>query len=144
MERRRAGRPEPVEDAGDDEFTMVREPEAGLPEYFGAHLAFVLRIAGGIGVVLVVIGSVIAVVTQRNLPTTTIQFETLPGSLLTLDPGAILTLGIMMFVAGPVFGVGYLALAFLRIHDRLYALISAVVLLILMSSILITLEFRGA
>jgi uncharacterized membrane protein len=143
MERRREGQPDPAEVAGTRERTEVREAEAEEPVYIGAHLAVVLRIAAGIGVVLVVIGTAIAALTQGRLPTATVHISTLPGLLVRLDPDAILTLGIMMFVAAPAFGLAYLAQAFLRTSDRLYALVAAVVLLILVSSVLITLGLRG-
>lgn len=143
MEPRRAGQPSPVEDAGEAERANVPEAEAEEPGFISDHLAVALRVAGGLGVALVLIGTVIAVITEGRLPTATVQIGTLPGSLLRFQPDAILTLGIMMFVAAPVFGLGYLAQAFLRIHDRLYALIAAVVLLILVSSILITLGLQG-
>ncbi len=143
MERGRAGEPEPVEDFGEVEPALVQEAEAEEPGFIGAHLAIILRLAAGIGVVLVIIGTIVAVITQGRLPTVTVDIGSLPGSLLRLDPDAILTLGIMMFVAAPAFGVAYLVQAFLRIHDRLYAAIAAVVLLILVSSVLITLGLRG-
>lgn len=143
IEREREAQPGSVEDHGELESSVVQEAMPEEPGFIGAHLALVLRAAGGLGVALVVIGTVIALITQGHLPTTTVRFETLPGSLLRLDPDAILTLGIMMFVAAPAFGLAYLAQAFLRIHDRLYALIAVVVLLILASSVLITLGLRG-
>jgi uncharacterized membrane protein len=143
MEPGRAEEPEPVEDFGEAEPALVQEAEVEEPGFIGAHLAVVLRVAGGIGVALVIIGTVLAVTTQGRLPTVTVDIGSLPESLLRLDPDAILTLGIMMFVAAPAFGVAYLVQAFLRIHDRLYAAIAAVVLLILVSSVLITLGLRG-
>ncbi len=142
-ERGRAEEPEPVEDFGEVEPALVHEAGVEEPGFIGAHLAVVLRLAAAIGVVLVIIGTVVAVITQGRLPTVTVRIGTLPEALLRLQPDAILTLGIMMFVAAPAFGLAYLAQAFLRIHDRLYALIAAVVLLILVSSVLITLGLRG-
>ncbi len=143
MERRRAGKPGPVLDTGEAERAIIQEAEAEEPGFIVERLALVLRVAGGLGVALVIIGTVIAVITAGRLPTATVQIGTLPGSLLRFNPDAILTTGIMMFVAAPAFGLGYLVQAFLRTRDRLYALIAAVLLLILISSILITLGLRG-
>src|SRR5687767_1603051 len=143
MERRQAGKPGPVLDAGEAERAIIQEAEAEEPGFIVERLALVLRVAGGLCVTLVIIGTVVAVITAGRLPTATVQISTLPGSLLRFNPDAILTTGIMMFVAAPAFGLGYLVQAFLRTRDRLYALIAAVLLLILISSILITLGLRG-
>ena len=144
MERRRKGQPDPVEAAGTRERAGVRDAEAEEPGFIGAHLAIVLRVAARIGVALVAMGTVISAITQGRLPMATVHIRTLPGLLVRLDPDAILTLGIMMFVAAPAFGLAYLAQAFLRTSDRLYALVAVAVLLILVSSILIALGLRGS
>lgn len=142
MERRREDEPGPVDAAGARERAVVQEAEAEEPGFIGAHLAIVLRVAAGLGVVLVLIGTVIVAITQGRLPTATVPMGMLPGSLLRLEPDAILTLGIILFVATPALGLAYLTQAFLRTSDRLYALIAAAVLLILISSMLITLGLR--
>lgn len=143
MKRRRVRQTRPANEAGEAQSCIVQEAEAEEPGVIGARLTLVLRLAGGLAVALVIIGTVIAVITQGKLPTATVPIGSLPSSLLRFQPEAILTLGIMLFAAAPVFGLGYLAQAFFRLHDRLYALIAAVVLLILLSSILLTLGLQG-
>jgi uncharacterized membrane protein len=120
-----------------------QEAEDEEPPTLGHDLGKVLEVTAGLGMILIIAGSIIAVVTLGRLPTMTVPIGALPTFVLRLDPVGILTLGLLLLIAGPAIGLVYLIPAFLRTPDRLYALVALLVLMILVGSIFVTTALRG-
>ena len=99
------------------------------------HLASVLRGLLVAGLAVVVIGTVVALMRSGELPTMVSHFRDLPGQLAGFDTGAVLSLGVLVFLFAPMLMLVYLVSAFLRAGDRLYTLIAGTVLVILLGSI---------
>ena len=107
------------------------------------HLATVLRILMYTGLAIIILGTVLGLVRDGRLPTPVVSFGDLPGQLAGFETGAILSLGVLIFLFSPTVSLAYLTVSFLRARDRLYTLIAGAVLLILIGSIVVA-WFSGA
>ena len=121
-----------------DESTAAPIGEATIE----ALLARIFRVILGSGLVLVVIGSLLEIASEGRLPEQTVPAGDVPRLLLEGDGDALLTLGILVFLAGPVLGVLALAISYLRSGDRRSGLLALLVLVIVGSVPLIRL-LRG-
>ena len=107
-----------------------------------ALLARIFRVMLGLGLVLVVVGSLLEIASDGRLPERTVPAGALPHLVLAGDGDALLTLGILVFLTGPVLGVLALAVSYLRSGDRRSGLLALLVLVIVGSVPLIRL-LRG-
>ncbi len=121
-----------------EEPTVTPAGEAAIE----ALLARVFRAMLGLGLVLVVAGSLLEIASDGRLPEQTVPAGDVPRLLLEGDGDALLTLGILVFLAGPVLGVLALAVSYLRSGDRRSGLLALLVLIIVGSVPLIRL-LRG-
>jgi len=98
------------------------------------RVARIFQVFLGLGLALVVLGSAITIAGTGGLPEETIPATELPGRLLEGNGDAMLTLGILVFLAGPVLGVLALAVGTLRQGDRRTGLLAMLVLVIVASA----------
>ena len=114
------------------------------PERFRAVVSTVLIVGVGISAVLIGAGfaAALAIGWQGSLigaahatASSTADFGGLPGRLAALEPAAIVQLGLITLLGTPVARVAASVVAFGLERDRLYAAITGVVLLILLTSI---------
>lgn len=128
------------------EHTVESQPPGrpGLDRQVTDRLASRLRTItlGGIGVLI--IGVLLSIVRDGALPAHTTPLGSLPSALVGLNADALLTLGLLILLAAPAYGLIHLALAFLRAYDKLFAALSGGVLAILGLSLLIGMLSRGA
>ncbi|MDI3342059.1 MAG: DUF1634 domain-containing protein [Sphaerobacter sp.] len=103
-----------------------------------------LRLLTGVGVALLIVGTLIGLARDGHLPAETVAPAELPGHLRELRADAIVTLGFLALLVAPAYGLITLGLAFLRRGDRLYAALAGLVLVILGLSVAIALLTRGA
>jgi uncharacterized membrane protein len=115
------------------------------PERFREMISAVLIIGVVVSAAFIGLGFVaaLAVGWQGSLlgaaaatPATT-DFSNLPGRLATLEPAALAPLGLITLLATPVARVAASVVGFALEGDRLYAMITMAVLLILLTSILV-------
>lgn len=93
-------------------------------------LARIFQVMLGLGLVLVVVGSLLEIASDGRLPQQTVPAGEIPQRLLGGDGDALLTLGILVFLTGPVLGVLALAITYLRSGDRRSGLLALLVLII--------------
>uniref|UniRef100_A0A831TB65 DUF1634 domain-containing protein n=2 Tax=Thermorudis TaxID=1649508 RepID=A0A831TB65_9BACT len=105
-------------------------------------LARIFQVMLGLGLLLVVAGSLLEIAGDGQLPEQTVPASEVPRLLLEGDGDALLTLGILVFLAGPVLGVLALAISYFRSGDRRSGVLALLVLVIVGSVPLIRL-LRG-
>lgn len=116
------------------------QQEQDMSKRFGSILRVSLITAMG----FILVGALLSFARDGHLPTGTIPFAELPGTVVRADGDALLTVGILGLLAAPALGLIYLTIAFTRMQDRRFSLIAAGVLLILIISLPIGLATRGA
>ncbi len=92
-----------------------------------------------IGAVLLVLGLLLAIVTGEPIGLVADPLTDIPGVVLAGKASGVIDLAILWFMATPVVTVIAVALGFLRLGDRRYALLSLIVLIILGASIALSL-----
>lgn len=114
-----------------------------IPTEVTLRLASRLRLITGVGILLLIVGVVIDLVQVGNLPDVTVRPSDLPTLLGALDGDAIVTLGLLILLVAPAYGLVSLGSAFARQRDWLYAVLAGLVLAILGLSVVIALVTRG-
>lgn len=102
-----------------------------------ANLATVLRVMLFLGLALILLGAVIGLARDGRLPTETVGVHRLPGQVMMLHADGVLTLGILTFLCSPAVVLIYLCVSFLRVHERVFAGVCALVFAIIMASFVI-------
>jgi uncharacterized membrane protein len=114
------------------------------PQRFRLMVSLVLAVGVGVSAALIGAGfvaalavgwhgSLVGVATTASAPTT--NFGDLPTRLAVLEPLAIAQLGLLTLLATPVVRVAASVVAFASEGDRLYTVITAIVLAILLTSV---------
>lgn len=113
-------------------------PDNPAPEDEAAsYLAIVFRIMLYVGIGLMVAGSVIGFVRNGSLPTPVISVSHLSSEIAKLDPAAILSLGVLVFMIAPATAIAFMAVSYAKARDRLYTLIGGTVFAIIVGSIVV-------
>jgi uncharacterized membrane protein len=107
-----------------------------VPERLPAEalLARIFDVFLGLGLALVIVGSGIEITRTGGLPEETIPVSELLRRLLEGNGDAMLTLGILVFLAGPMLGVLALVVSALRQGDRRTGLLAMLLLIIVASA----------
>jgi uncharacterized membrane protein len=96
----------------------------------------VLQAGVAVSFALMLAGVVFAVVRGEQLAVHVVPLREVAAGLATLDPAAYVSLGLVVLIATPFVRVAGSLIAFLRLRDRRYALITAAVLLVMCVSVL--------
>jgi uncharacterized membrane protein len=96
----------------------------------------VLQAGVAVSFALMLAGVVLALARGEELAVHVVPLRELAGGLAALDPAAYVSLGLAVLIATPFLRVAGSLVAFLRLRDRRYALITAVVLLVMCVSVL--------
>jgi len=116
---------------------LVRRTDLLAPLYSLSRTIFVWGFR--IGAALLVLGLVMAIVTGEPIGHVADPLVDIPGAVLSGRASGVIDLAIFWFMATPVVTVIAVAIGFLRLGDRRYALLSLVVLIILGASIALSL-----
>ena len=116
---------------------LMRRTELLSPLYDLSRSIFVWGFR--IGAVLLMLGVLMAIGTGEPIGRVADPMGDIPGAVLAGKASGIIDLAIFWFMATPVVTVIAVAIGFLRLGDRRYALLSLVVLLILGASIALSL-----
>ena len=116
---------------------LMRRTDLLAPLYNLSRTIFVWGFR--IGAALLVLGLVVAIATGQPIGHVADPLVGIPGAVLSGQVSGIIDLAIFWFMATPVVTVIAVAIGFLRLGDRRYALLSLVVLLILGASIALSL-----
>lgn len=116
---------------------LVRRTELLAPLYTLSRTIFVWGFR--IGAALLVLGLVMAIATGEPIGHVADPLVDIPGSVLSGEASGVIDLAIFWFMATPVVTVIAVAIGFLRLGDRRYALLSLIVLIILGASIALSL-----
>lgn len=92
-----------------------------------------------IGAALLLVGLVLAIATGEPIGHVADPLVDIPGAVLSGHASGVIDLAILWFMATPVVTVIAVAIGFLRLQDRRYALLSLIVLIILGASIALSL-----
>ena len=116
---------------------LMRRTELLSPLYDLSRSIFVWGFR--IGAVLLMLGVLMAIGTGEPIGRVADPMGDIPGAVLAGKASGIIDLAILWFMATPVVTVIAVAVGFLRLGDRRYALLSLVVLIILGASIALSL-----
>jgi uncharacterized membrane protein len=116
---------------------LVRRTELLAPLYALSRTIFVWGFR--IGAALLVLGLVMAIVTNQPIGRVADPLAGIPAAVLAGQASGVIDLAIFWFMATPVVTVVAVAIGFLRLGDRRYALLSLIVLIILGASIALSL-----
>jgi uncharacterized membrane protein len=116
---------------------LMRRTELLAPLYTLSRTLFVWGFR--IGAALLVLGVLMAIVTGQPIGHVADPLADIPGTVLSGSASGVIDLAIFWFMATPVVTVIAVALGFLRLGDRRYALLSLIVLIILGASIALSL-----
>jgi uncharacterized membrane protein len=116
---------------------LVRRTELLAPLYNLSRTIFVWGFR--IGAALLRLGLIAAIVTGQPIGHLADPLVGIPGAVLSGQASGIIDLAIFWFMATPVVTVIAVAIGFLRLGDRRYALLSLIVLIILGASIALSL-----
>ena len=97
----------------------------------------VLVIGISLSVALMAIGLVLGALAGEGIPGSVTAVGDLGHGLVTLDPGAYLSLGLITLIATPFVRVGGSIVAFAREHDRRYVAITAIVFTVMCLSVVV-------
>lgn len=97
----------------------------------------VLIVGIALSVTLMAAGLVLGIVAGEPIPQGVVGFAQLPQALVSFDPGAYLSLGLIVLILTPFVRVGGSIVAFARERDRRYVLITAVVFAVMWLSVLV-------
>jgi uncharacterized membrane protein len=96
------------------------------------RLGSLLRALLWLGTALVLAGTALELSQRGGLQHAMVRFTALPAGLAALQGNALLTLGVLVFLASPPVSLAYLTLSFLRAGEWRYAAAAAVVLAIVL------------
>lgn len=116
---------------------LMRRTELLSPLYDLSRSIFVWGFR--IGAVLLMLGVLLAIGTGEPIGRVADPMGDIPGAVLAGKASGIIDLAILWFMATPVVTVIAVAIGFLRLGDRRYALLSLIVLIILGASIALSL-----
>lgn len=116
---------------------LMRRTDLLAPLYSLSHTIFVWGFR--IGAALLLLGLLLAIVTGQPIGHVADPLVDIPGTVLSGNASGVIDLAILWFMATPVVTVIAVAVGFLRLGDRRYALLSLVVLIILGASIALSL-----
>jgi hypothetical protein len=116
---------------------LMRRTELLAPLYNLSRTIFVWGFR--IGAALLLLGLVMAIATGEPIGHVADPLVGIPGAVLSGHASGVIDLAIFWFMATPVVTVIAVAIGFLRLGDRRYALLSLVVLIILGASIALSL-----
>ncbi|MFN8677136.1 MAG: DUF1634 domain-containing protein [Thermomicrobiales bacterium] len=116
---------------------LMRRTELLSPLYDLSRSIFVWGFR--IGAVLLMLGVLMAIGTGEPIGRVADPMGDIPGAVLAGKASGIIDLAILWFMATPVVTVIAVAIGFLRLGDRRYALLSLIVLIILGASIALSL-----
>lgn len=116
---------------------LMRRTDLLAPLYNLSRTIFVWGFR--IGAVLLLLGLLLAIVTGQPIGHVADPLVDIPGTVLSGNASGVIDLAILWFMATPVVTVIAVAVGFLRLGDRRYALLSLVVLIILGASIALSL-----
>jgi uncharacterized membrane protein len=116
---------------------LARRTELLAPLYDLSRAIFVWGFRIGAG--LLVLGLIMAIITGQPIGHVADPLVGIPGAVLAGQASGVIDLAIFWFMATPVVTVIAVAIGFLRLGDRRYALLSLVVLIILGASIALSL-----
>jgi uncharacterized membrane protein len=116
---------------------LMRRTELLAPLYALSRTIFVWGFR--LGAALLVLGLVVAIAKGEPIGHVADPLVDIPGAVLAGHASGIIDLAIFWFMATPVVTVIAVAIGFLRLGDRRYALLSLVVLIILGASIALSL-----
>lgn len=102
-----------------------------------AHLSTVLRLMLYLGLAISLVGAVLGLIADGELPGETAGLSDIPGKVANGDAAGVLTLGILTFLVSPVIALLYMLVAFLRVREMRFVAISAVVFSIIVASFVI-------
>ena len=116
---------------------LMRRTDLLAPLYNLSRAIFVWGFR--IGAALLLLGLLLAIVTGQPIGHVADPLVDIPGTVLSGNASGVIDLAILWFMATPVVTVIAVAVGFLRLGDRRYALLSLVVLIILGASIALSL-----
>ena len=116
---------------------LMRRTELLSPLYDLSRSIFVWGFR--IGAVLLMLGVLLAIGTGEPIGRVADPMGDIPGAVLAGKASGVIDLAILWFMATPVVTVIAVAVGFLRLGDRRYALLSLIVLIILGASIALSL-----
>ncbi|MBL8129145.1 MAG: DUF1634 domain-containing protein [Chloroflexia bacterium] len=116
---------------------LMRRTELLSPLYDLSRSIFVWGFR--IGAVLLMLGVLLAIGTGEPIGRVADPMGDIPGAVLAGKASGVIDLAILWFMATPVVTVIAVAIGFLRLGDRRYALLSLIVLIILGASIALSL-----
>lgn len=90
-----------------------------------------------VSVVLLATGLVLSVLKGEGLPRAVVPVPDLAHALAALEPGAYLSLGLIVLIATPFVRVAGSLIAFAREHDRRYVVVTALVFTVMCCSVLL-------
>lgn len=94
------------------------------------------------GLFCVIVGAGLQLFFEGNLETNVALFD-LPGSLMNLEPAALVSVGIGCFILGPAVGLVYLLTALIKDRELQAAAFAAGVLVIMAASLIVKLLLPG-
>lgn len=116
---------------------LMRRTDLLAPLYNLSRAIFVWGFR--IGAALLILGLLMAIATGEPIGHVADPLGDVPGAVLSGSSSGVIDLAILWFMATPVVTVIAVALGFLRLGDRRYALLSLIVLIILGASIALSL-----
>ena len=116
---------------------LVQRTELLAPLYNLSRTIFVWGFR--IGAALLLLGLVMAIITGQPIGHVADPLVGIPGAVLAGEASGVIDLAIFWFMATPIVTVIAVAIGFLRLGDRRYALLSLIVLIILGASIALSL-----
>ena len=88
-------------------------------------------------VVCMAIGLVLGVLDAEGLPTRVVPVGEVLSGLAAFDPAAYLSLGLLVLIATPLVRVAASLVAFARLHERRYVLVTGIVLAVMCVSVVV-------
>ena len=113
-----------------------RAPEAHVMDPLERTVQRVLQAGVVLSFALMLAGVVLALARGEQLAVHVVPLRQLAAGLAMLDSAAYVSLGLVVLIATPFVRVAGSLIAFLRLRDRRYALITAAVLLVMCVSVL--------
>ncbi len=100
-----------------------------------AGVSVLLRSFLGVGVLVVLVGALLALLRDGRLPQGSVPPDMLLDALSRLEPAAVATLGILLLLATPPAALVWIGTSFARERDRRFAAISAVLLALVVAGL---------
>jgi len=120
----------------------VRAPDpagrpAPSPDVAQTLVERLLLAAIGVSVTLMLLGVALGIAAGDGLPDAVLAVSGLPRALMSREPAAYLSLGLIMLMATPFVRVAGSLVVFALEHDRRYVLVTAAVLAVMCFSVLL-------